>query len=696
MSLVTFPRQFLVDLNGTPRVGAKASFYQAGTDSLITVYTTPDLDVPHTNPVLSNAGGLFPAVYVDEGDHPTYKLLITDSADVPIPGYPEDNIPASGLTQASVGAALYPLSEEFEEPLGLTNADIDSRYGYGLLERYRAAGDGSTDDSTALTNAALVAAQGIEIHGTPGKTYLWTSEIAVTGQFRLDLHGATLKPSGNARFRRYAPSGTAVTTVSSGATIGSRVVVVASAASLVVGQWVQIEADDSPTHDAGSYPSWWCKIDNIAGTTITVDHPAPVTYGGTITFRAYTPSLILSRFEVSNGRIDGSAATFAADTGMAFRVGGYEEVVLDNLTFKNFDHTGAFVTDLQVVYCLDVTLSRLRWEGGVHDSASNVADVQNVRSVSLMESTFDGSHFGINLTRAETARAVNNTLIGRREKEGAGGNNSTRGLKMFGCATAIMHGNYSCDFESSLKIQACFQYIVTGNHVRNDAPTLAYSGEIGINIGSITNGTNMRRGIVANNIVENTNGVGIGISSDSTAGGVLVQGNITSRNGGMGIFVNVNNATIIGNRVEDWGLRNSSDVGIWYSQGATVIGNRFSHATLTSLACLRNFLQSTYKYHIDGNIAETANPIGITLESFGTGTIASGATNTGAIAHGLSRTPNAAEFVLTLGGNPTNDPGIVYLSSIGATNFQINVRADPGASGANIGWRAKIQQPFTA
>jgi hypothetical protein len=91
MSLVTFPRQFLVDLNGTPRVGARATFYASGTSTLITVYTTGAYAVPHQNPVESVAGGLFPAVYVNPSVNATYKVVITDSADVPL--YSEDNIP---------------------------------------------------------------------------------------------------------------------------------------------------------------------------------------------------------------------------------------------------------------------------------------------------------------------------------------------------------------------------------------------------------------------------------------------------------------------------------------------------------------------------------------------------------------------------------------------------------------------------
>lgn len=151
MSLVTFPRQFLVDINGTPRVGAKATFYQAGTSTtLVTVYTTGAYDVPHQNPVESVAGGLFPAVYVNPAVNPTYKLLITDSVDVPIPGYPEDNIPALGFTQADIGATLYPRTAA-EIAAGVT--PVNFAYQPGDVRRYGAVGDGVTDNTAAIQDA---------------------------------------------------------------------------------------------------------------------------------------------------------------------------------------------------------------------------------------------------------------------------------------------------------------------------------------------------------------------------------------------------------------------------------------------------------------------------------------------------------------------------------------------------------------
>lgn len=53
------------DANGKGYAGAKWYFYEAGTTTLQAVYTTAALTTAHTNPVVADAGGLFPAIYFD-------------------------------------------------------------------------------------------------------------------------------------------------------------------------------------------------------------------------------------------------------------------------------------------------------------------------------------------------------------------------------------------------------------------------------------------------------------------------------------------------------------------------------------------------------------------------------------------------------------------------------------------------------
>lgn len=64
--------------NGFAVPGALASFYLTGTATRTPIYTTAALDVEHSNPVVADAAGRFPVIFLD--DAVTYRLVITDSA----------------------------------------------------------------------------------------------------------------------------------------------------------------------------------------------------------------------------------------------------------------------------------------------------------------------------------------------------------------------------------------------------------------------------------------------------------------------------------------------------------------------------------------------------------------------------------------------------------------------------------------
>jgi hypothetical protein len=70
----------------------------------------------------------------------------------------------------------------------------------------------------------------------------------------------------------------------------------------------------------------------------------------------------------------------------------------------------------------------------------------------------------------------------------------------------------------------------------------------------------------------------------------------------------------------------------------------------------------------------------------GTATITTGNTSI-SVTHGAGYTPSVNDIVITPTNSPTNDPGNFWISNVGATTFDINVRANPGASGASFAWR---------
>ena len=106
-TLFTPPRFAPVNRSGVPYAGARLTFYQAGSATLATVYQTAALfsGAAHPNPVVANANGQFPAIYLNPTAGYSYKATLTDSNGTLL--WSEDNIPA-GPTSAQVGAALYP------------------------------------------------------------------------------------------------------------------------------------------------------------------------------------------------------------------------------------------------------------------------------------------------------------------------------------------------------------------------------------------------------------------------------------------------------------------------------------------------------------------------------------------------------------------------------------------------------------
>jgi hypothetical protein len=63
--LLPVPGLRAVDQTGAPLVGALLQFYLSGTTTPTPVYTAADLATPLSNPVTSDAAGLFPAIFYD-------------------------------------------------------------------------------------------------------------------------------------------------------------------------------------------------------------------------------------------------------------------------------------------------------------------------------------------------------------------------------------------------------------------------------------------------------------------------------------------------------------------------------------------------------------------------------------------------------------------------------------------------------
>ncbi len=184
---------------------------------------------------------------------------------------------------------------------------------------------------------------------------------------------------------------------------------------------------------------------------------------------------------------------------------------------------------------------------------------------------------------------------------------STRGLKAYGCAAIRILGNHVSDFESPIKVDACFRYDVSHNTIFN-AGLAPYNGQIALNVGSIIHGRNMSCGRIIGNHVENCGGIGIGVTSDPV-GGVIISGNMVRSTQCAAILVAVSNATITANRIEDWGLLGRGDAAIHFGNGATVADNRFANATMPAARCLAPQNPGDTNQILRDNVSETRNPL---------------------------------------------------------------------------------------
>ena len=174
------------------------------------------------------------------------------------------------------------------------------------FEDFGAVGNGSTDDTSAI-NACLAAAlsAGVWAKGTTGKTYKTTTSITLSNGAKVDLNGATLKPTSSGEIKGFTVAQTGVgssTTLASSAAAGDRTISVTSASAFAVGRYVLFSWTNGATSNAHYHVS---KITSVSGTTIGIAPVAPVAInsGWTHTLSVFTGTNVKIK-----GDIDGSAA----------------------------------------------------------------------------------------------------------------------------------------------------------------------------------------------------------------------------------------------------------------------------------------------------------------------------------------------------------------------------------------------------
>jgi hypothetical protein len=166
------PRAF--DRNGYTVPGAKMFVYQAGTSTLLDVFSDTAGTVPAENPVIADADGLFPQRYVNQAA----KAVITTADDVIL--YTLDPAPVVQATGA--GASQISFAPSVEVPANNVQSAIDL-VAASVISGFTGFGLGITGNAGLLTdlNATTIEAGAYRFDGTTTGTYPSGVAAADTG-----------------------------------------------------------------------------------------------------------------------------------------------------------------------------------------------------------------------------------------------------------------------------------------------------------------------------------------------------------------------------------------------------------------------------------------------------------------------------------------------------------------------------------
>lgn len=106
-------QQFLNPTTGLPYSGARAGFFEASSNTPITVYQDYGLGTAHPNPVIADAYGRFPPIFISEAVG-FYRLRLTTSGGVVLPlgdsgDFDIDVLPVIGPVEGEGGGAEVPV-----------------------------------------------------------------------------------------------------------------------------------------------------------------------------------------------------------------------------------------------------------------------------------------------------------------------------------------------------------------------------------------------------------------------------------------------------------------------------------------------------------------------------------------------------------------------------------------------------------
>lgn len=173
----------VVNSAGAPLSGAKLYFYTAGTTTPLNTYSDSALTIPNSNPVVADANGRFPDIYLSQT---SYKYILKTSADVTL--ITQDNYdPALALSviSGSTGASVVGF---IQSGTGAVASTVQTELRRTVWIDNYLTGGVNPDDALEL---ACAVGNVIELgHGT---TYSFVARAIIPAGITIRMNGATIQ-----------------------------------------------------------------------------------------------------------------------------------------------------------------------------------------------------------------------------------------------------------------------------------------------------------------------------------------------------------------------------------------------------------------------------------------------------------------------------------------------------------------------
>jgi hypothetical protein len=195
MTLLSSPNITVVNSSGQPYAMAKMYTYRAGTLTNLPTYTSATYAVAHANPIIANASGVFPPIFINPDLGYDLRVIVKDSLDVAITGWDLDNIPRSDTQFSGItvtGNSTFTGTADFGGAVSAASIYLEAANPRIKLTESDAISDKKAWDVIADANALSIRTR-TDIDGA-GKNILVATRGTGTALSSIDIGNATDVP----------------------------------------------------------------------------------------------------------------------------------------------------------------------------------------------------------------------------------------------------------------------------------------------------------------------------------------------------------------------------------------------------------------------------------------------------------------------------------------------------------------------